>query len=219
MTDGPNRVTAGIPTGGQFAATQRSEADVDLGGPEPQSTGHRDGALSYRSRYATGGAALSSDDVEHKSGESTSPVEEVDEPVAEDGSLSLAEWQRRVDGRLAVPVDDPNPIATGQPAVIYTGGVPMRGQVLAGPYSNPLLTGRTGVYDVLSDGRVHTRSSTIAKHADDFDKAWHIVQDGRIIAGGPSISQERANEIAKERGGVVQQGFPQDQEPQIGGQQ
>lgn len=29
--DTPNRVTPGVPTGGQFAATQRGEADVDLG--------------------------------------------------------------------------------------------------------------------------------------------------------------------------------------------
>ncbi len=48
----------------------------------------------------------------------------------------------------------------------------------------------------------------IVVNREDFDNAWHVVDNhrGNIIAGGPSISRKRAEELAEEKGGVVRQG-------------
>lgn len=249
MTSTQSRVQAGVPSGGQFAAAEHAEADLELDVDEEpvvvQALAGLDGD-AVRESYTSGSdgdemagvtdQVLDTAIAEHQReigramdraydrheddawndfhsvcatiAQTAIEKANAEERIAADGSLSMVEWQRRCDGRVTIPAKIDHPISPGHSAVIYTGVEPMRGEVLSGPYTTPLGGGASPVYDVLADGRVHRRSSQIVVPAEDFDQAWHVVRDGAIVAGGPRISEERAREIARERGGDVQQGFP-----------
>lgn len=80
-----------------------------------------------------------------------------------------------------------------------------RGTVLFGPYISPVEVmfgggAKTdGVYDVEWDGMAHRVAAGQVVTEAEFQSAWHIYDDkGRIVAGGPSISKQRAEEISRE---------------------
>ena len=52
-----------------------------------------------------------------------------------------------------------------------------------------------------------TRSPMIVVDREDFDRAWHVVDNnGDIVAGGPNLSKERVEALAEQKGGTVRRG-------------
>jgi hypothetical protein len=131
--------------------------------------------------------------------------------ASSDGIL-YAEWSERSKNRLAPSASDPRgaSLPVGSRVMVYGSNGAVEGKVLYGPYVTAIETmagGNSAVYDVLVGNEVITRSALIVVSKDAFDKAWHVYNGaGEIIAGGPSISRERADQIASENGGIVRQG-------------
>ena len=52
-----------------------------------------------------------------------------------------------------------------------------------------------------------TVNRVIVVDLDEARQAWHVIQGGEIIAGGPGISEQRAREMAQQRGGEAVKGL------------
>lgn len=123
-------------------------------------------------------------------------------------AIPFEQWSARQP--VLVPAEVEDPIAVGEEVVVYHSQGHLFGEVVGGPRYTAVeaLFGRAyGVYDVRVGDVVFTCHTMVAVRRAAFEAAWHVYNaEGRIIAGGPRISRERAEELAVSMGGTAQQG-------------
>lgn len=123
-------------------------------------------------------------------------------------SVPFEEWQNSQPAFIPAEVEDG--IGAGEDVVVYHSQGHLFGEVLRGPRYDAIeaLFGRSyAVYDIRVDDVVIRCNTRVAVRRATFDTAWHVYNDeGCIIAGGPRITRERAEELAAAKGGTVRQG-------------
>lgn len=88
--------------------------------------------------------------------------------------------------------------APGDRVVVYGAARHEVGEVIGG-CGPSLLRERSSLLIRFDDSREESRDPRIVVRVTDAHGAWHVVDtNGRIVAGGPAISEARAREIATE---------------------